>query len=79
MSGLKRQLQQLRADLDATTDSDAPLDVTRMSDDELTAAIRRYVHSLDPAARREFHTVLQADGATPDDLREFGFGDEDAL
>ena len=81
MSGLKRQLQQLHADVTGITgDGDgAPLDVNAMTDDQLIAVIRRYGHGLDPAARRAFAAQLQADGATPDELREFSLGERRGL
>ena len=81
MSGLKRQIQQLHADVNAITGDDdgAPYDPAQMTDDELIGAIRLYVRSSDPAARRAFAAQLQADGATPDELREFSLGERRGL
>lgn len=51
-------------------------DPARMTDADLIASIRAYVTSINPAAKWEFRAFCIRFGATADELRAFGFGED---
>lgn len=74
---LKRRLDQLEAKAFGGN-SGGSYDPARMTDDDLIASLRAYIMSLDPAARRRFRADCVRFGASADELRAFGLGEDNS-